>query len=150
MKNESIILTQNLGLIKSIAKKFTNNEIDLQDYVQIGCIGFIKALRKYDSNVGKLSTWSYPHIYYEILQHIQKNSKIKLKTNQNFSIEKSNNKYNDLTEYFPLTLTGDEKRVILLRVENYTLHEIAKITNLSYNKINKMLVSAVNKIRRAN
>lgn len=60
-------ISQNLGLVHSIAKKFTGRGVDYEDIVSAGCIGLIKAIDGFDESKGfKLSTYAVPVILGEI------------------------------------------------------------------------------------
>ena len=57
----------NNGLIWSIVKRFMNRGYEVEDLYQIGCIGFIKSIKRFDTNFEvKLSTYSVPYILGEI------------------------------------------------------------------------------------
>lgn len=55
------LVTRNLRLVVSRAKKFTNRGLDFDDLVQEGNIGLIKAINKHDSSrgtkIGTYATW---------------------------------------------------------------------------------------------
>lgn len=52
-------VTSNLRLITSIAKKYLNRGIDLEDLIQEGTMGLLKAISKYDYRLGnKFSTYA--------------------------------------------------------------------------------------------
>ncbi len=60
-------IAQNLGLVHSIAKKFTGRGVEYEDIVSAGCIGLIKAIDGFDESKGfKLSTYAVPVIMGEI------------------------------------------------------------------------------------
>ena len=62
----------NQGLIWNIAKRFLGRGYDKEDIYQIGCIGFIKAIRRFDLRFGvKLSTYAVPYILGEIKKFIR-------------------------------------------------------------------------------
>lgn len=66
------LLEENVGLIWSIIKRFTGRGYEVEDLYQIGCIGFIKAIRRFDFNFGvKLSTYAVPYILGEIKKFIR-------------------------------------------------------------------------------
>ena len=55
------ILKENTGLIWSIVKRFNGRGYELEDLYQIGCIGFIKSIKRFDTNYDvKLSTYAVP------------------------------------------------------------------------------------------
>lgn len=66
------LIEKNIGLIWSIIKRFVGRGYEIEDLYQIGCIGFIKAIKKFDLNFGvKLSTYAVPYILGEIKKFIR-------------------------------------------------------------------------------
>lgn len=73
------LTNQNVGLIWSIVKKFLGSGYEREDLYQIGCVGFIKAVRRFDLNLGyKLSTFAVPYITGEIKKFIRDDGIIKI------------------------------------------------------------------------
>ena len=61
------LIEANQGLIWSIVKRFIGRGYETEDLYQIGCIGFIKSIQRFDTNFEvKLSTYSVPYILGEI------------------------------------------------------------------------------------
>ena len=57
------LIKENNGLIWSIVKRFNNRGYELEDLYQIGCIGFIKSIKRFDTSFDvKLSTYSVPYM----------------------------------------------------------------------------------------
>ena len=57
----------NAGLIWSVVRKFANRGYELEDLFQIGCIGFLKAIEKFDTGYDVcFSTYAVPMIMGEI------------------------------------------------------------------------------------
>ena len=44
------LIKDNNGLIWSIVKRFMNRGYEVEDLYQIGCIGFIKSIKRFDTN----------------------------------------------------------------------------------------------------
>lgn len=66
------LLEENSGLIWSIIKRFIGRGYETEDLYQIGCIGFIKAIKRFDFKFGvKLSTYTVPYILGEIKKFIR-------------------------------------------------------------------------------
>ena len=57
------LIRDNNGLIWSIVKRFMNRGYEVEDLYQIGCMGFIKSIKRFDTNFEvKLSTYSVPYM----------------------------------------------------------------------------------------
>ena len=73
------ILKENTGLIWSIVKRFNGRGYELEDLYQIGCIGFIKSIKRFDTNYDvKLSTYAVPYMIGEIKRYIRDDGTIKV------------------------------------------------------------------------
>ena len=69
-------IIDNESLIYSIAKKYSNY-YNIDDLYQAGCIGIIKADKKFDNNSNnKFSTYAYKYILGEIIDYIRKDKNI--------------------------------------------------------------------------
>ena len=61
------LVEENQGLIWNIARRILGRGYDKEDIYQIGCMGFIKSIRRFDANFEvKLSTYAVPYILGEI------------------------------------------------------------------------------------
>lgn len=90
----NVLIEHNLRLVVHIAKKYTNNEQDLEDYTSIGIIGLIKAIDSFKDNKGfKISTYASRCIENEILMHIRtsKKQKSEISINQVIGTDKDGN-----------------------------------------------------------
>ena len=47
-KAAEILLENNSLLIKSIIRRFKNKGVDYDDLYQLGCVGFLKAIKNFD------------------------------------------------------------------------------------------------------
>ena len=57
------LVENNSRLIWSIVRRFSGRGYDVEDLYQIGCIGLIKAIQRFDTNFEvKLSTYSVPYM----------------------------------------------------------------------------------------
>lgn len=73
------LVNENVGLIWSIVRRFGNRNYELEDLFQIGSIGFIKAVKRFDvSFETKLSTYAVPMIIGEIKRFLRDNGPIKV------------------------------------------------------------------------
>lgn len=74
-----ILINNNKGLIKNIVNRFIGRGYELEDLYQIGCIGFIKAIQRFDINYDvQLSTYAVPYILGEIKKYIRDDGTIKI------------------------------------------------------------------------
>ncbi len=79
-----ILIEHNLRLVVHIAKKYTDNEQELEDYTSIGTIGLIKAIDSFKENKGfKISTYASRCIENEILMYIRSSKKQKAEVSMN-------------------------------------------------------------------
>lgn len=68
-----------VGLIWSIVRRFNNRNYELEDLYQIGCIGFIKAIKNFDFTLdNKLSTYATYMVIGEIKRFLRDNGPIKV------------------------------------------------------------------------
>ena len=76
------LIETNNGLIWSVVRKFWYCQIESEDLYQIGCIGFIKAVKRFnfDYNV-ELSTYAVQYIFGEIKKFIRDDGIIKISRN---------------------------------------------------------------------
>ena len=89
----AILVEKNQGLIWNIAKRFFGRGYDKEDIYQIGCLGFIKAIRRFDSSYDvKLSTYAVPYILGEIKKFLRDDGPVKVSR----SLKELNTKINEL------------------------------------------------------
>lgn len=73
------LVEDNSGLIWSIVKKFKGRGIESEDLFQLGAIGLIKCIRKFDISYDvKLSTYAVPMIMGEIKRFLRDDGRIKV------------------------------------------------------------------------
>ncbi len=73
------MIRDNNGLIWSIVKRFNGRGYELEDLYQIGCMGFIKSIKRFDTNYDvKLSTYAVPYMIGEIKRYIRDDGPIKV------------------------------------------------------------------------
>lgn len=75
----SKIIVDNSNLIWSIASRFKDRGYEMQDLYQIGCIGLIKSIKRFDTNFEvKLSTYAVPYILGEIKRFVRDDGPLKI------------------------------------------------------------------------
>ena len=163
------LVEENQGLIWNIAKRFLGRGYDKEDIYQIGCMGFITAIRRFDANFEvKLSTYAVPYILGEIKKFLRDDGPIKVSRSLkelNVKISEIQNEYIKLGKELSLEEISKKLKVpkeeIVLAVdsskqvesiENSTCindksnNELSLMNTLSTNKdeaniiINKILV----------
>lgn len=73
------MIEENIGLVHSIAKRFTGRGVDYEDLFQTGCIGLIKAVDNFDESKGfRFSTYAVPVIMGEIRRIFRDGGAIKV------------------------------------------------------------------------
>ncbi len=73
------LVTENAGLIWSIARRFFGRGVDADDLYQLGCIGFLKAVHGYDEAFGtQFSTYAVPKISGEIRRFLRDDGAVKV------------------------------------------------------------------------
>ena len=98
------LIEDNNRLIWSIVRRFNGRGYDTEDLYQIGSIGFIKAIQRFDTSFEvRLSTYAVPYILGEIKRFIRDDGPIKVSR----SIKELNVKINELKRHYLLN-TGKE------------------------------------------
>ena len=119
----SKLIEQNSGLIWSIVKRFSGRGHGIEDLYQIGCIGLIKAIQRFDVSYNvRISTYAVPYI-------IRDDGPIKVSR----SIKELATKINEIQRQ-NINKTGEELKV----------NELAAKLNVSKEEI----VEALDAIRR--
>jgi RNA polymerase sigma-B factor len=66
------LIEQYLPLVRSLARRYSYRGEQLEDLVQVGCIGLIKAIDRFDIDRGvELTTYATPNIIGEIKRHFR-------------------------------------------------------------------------------
>lgn len=74
-----VLIEQNLGLVRHIVKRFAGRGYDAEDLFQIGVIGLIKSIDKFDMNYDvKFSTYAVPLITGEIKRFMRDDGMVKV------------------------------------------------------------------------
>ena len=73
------VIVNNMALVWSIVRRFSNRGYELDDLFQIGSIGLMKAIDKFDLSFGvKFSTYAVPMIIGEIKRFIRDDGIVKV------------------------------------------------------------------------
>lgn len=111
------IINDNVGLVWNIVRRFLNRGYEKEDLFQIGCLGFIKAIKRFNIEYeNKLSTYAVSMIIGEIKRFLRDDSMVKVSRN----LKEIATKVKEMQEY-NLKQFGTEIEI----------EEIAKILNVS-------------------
>ena len=73
------LIQENTGLIWSIARRYFGRGCDAEDLYQLGCLGFVKAVRGFDPEYGcQFSTYAVPMILGEIKRYLRDNNSVRV------------------------------------------------------------------------
>jgi len=160
MKAEEII-KENLPLVKSIANRYKNYGVPLEDLIQDGLIGLWESIEKYDASKGaKLSTYATYWIKKKILESVEKESKtsldainldenIKIPQQKNNITPQNNEQTIDLPKDFPIL----ERKVLTLLYgldgnDSYDLTQISKILNFPREKVRQIKEKGIRRLKK--
>ncbi len=73
------LVSENAGLIWSVARRFMGRGVEMDDLYQLGCLGFLKAVEGFDISYGtQFSTYAVPKIAGEIRRFIRDDGAVKV------------------------------------------------------------------------
>lgn len=73
------LVSENLGLVRAVARRFDNRGHDREELFQIGCIGLMKAIDKFDISLNlAFSTYAVPMITGEIRRFLRDDGMVKV------------------------------------------------------------------------
>lgn len=78
-KARDALVSENLGLVHAVARRFDNRGHDREEIFQIGCIGLMKAVDKFDVSLNlAFSTYAVPMITGEIRRFLRDDGMVKV------------------------------------------------------------------------
>ncbi len=118
------VLVENVGLIWAIVKRYGGCGVEVDDLYQLGCIGFIKAVKGFDLTYGtQFSTYAVPKIAGEIRRFLRDNGAIKVGR----SVREKGQMLWSVRERLRQQLGRDPKLSELAQETGLTVEEIASI-----------------------
>ncbi len=120
--SKDVLITANLRLVCSIAKRYTDRGLSLADLVQEGCIGLMRAVFRFDHNTGRrFSTYASWWIRQAITRAIPEKTRT-IKLPAHFLVSRN---------HFNKTFSGLRKQL----GRKPTMTELARDTYMPYNKM---------------
>lgn len=116
------LITENAGLIWSVARRFLGRGTEADDLYQLGCLGFLKAVEGFDPEYGtQFSTYAVPKISGEIRRFLRDDGAIKVSRGIREQAAAIKSARNHLTSIFGREPTITE----ICRQTGYTPEEVA-------------------------
>lgn len=140
-------------LVKSIALKYASHNHPLEDLMQEGMIGVIKAVDNYDqTSDAKFSTYAVYWIKKYILNYISKDTNsVFSEYNENLHDPQSQQispPTNTISIQFPSNFPKLEKQVIIqLYQDEFTLSEVARELNLPRERVRQLREKALRRLK---
>lgn len=76
---QNILVQENIGLVWSIVRRFKGRNAETEDLFQVGCIGLVKSIKKFDPDFQvRFSTYAVPMIMGEIKRYLRDDGLIKV------------------------------------------------------------------------
>lgn len=174
---QKILVERNLRLVVHIVKKYQSADEDIEDFISIGCIGLIKAIKTFDEKKGRLATYACRCIENELLMFLRgkKKSSREVSLFEPIGQDKEGNEIHlvdvieqnqpDIVESMELSgnikrllvlmdtdLTDRERQIIIMRYGLYgnrevTQNEIGEALGISRSYVSRIEKKALGKLR---
>ena len=103
------LVEENMGLVFHIVKRFSGRGCEEEDLIQIGCIGLIKAVDRFDTSFPvKFSTYAVPMIAGEIKRFLRDDGMIKVSRTVKENYQKVSRAAKELGQELGRNVTLDE------------------------------------------
>lgn len=131
------VINENIGLVKNIVSKFLSTGYEWEDLYQIGCIGLVKAVDRFDTSFNvRFSTYAVPLIIGEIKRFLRDDGRIKISRDVKTRIKKLKDTeemlFNKLGRYPKISELAEEmdmkcEDVLYLIEANYSISNMESI-----------------------
>lgn len=122
------IITNNSGLVWSIVNRFLNRGYSKEELYQIGCIGLIKAVQRFDVKFEvRMSTFAVPYIMGEIKRFIRDDGPIKISR----SIKELGTKIREIQRDYLAKNGKDIKISEIAKILNSSIEDVAQALDAS-------------------
>lgn len=174
---QKVLVERNLRLVVHIVKKYQNADGEIEDFISIGCIGLIKAIKTFDNKKGRLATYACRCIENELLMFLRgkKKSSREVSLFEPIGQDKEGNEIHlvdvieqnqpdilenmeldgDIRRLFALmddSLTDRERQILVMRYGLYgnrevTQSEIGEALGISRSYVSRIEKKALSKLR---
>lgn len=128
MSERSALIEDNIKLVHSCCKHFTNRGLEYDDMFQAGCVGLVKAADGFDEGRGlRFSTYAVPVILGEIKRLFRDGGAIKVSRT---------------LKELSLKVTREKEKFERLKGVEPTVQELAQILNASPEEISEAICSS--------
>ena len=129
------LVQANTALVRSIVKRFLNRSIEYEDLFQIGCMGLVKAISRFDLSYDvRFSTYAVPMIAGEIKRFLRDDGMIKVSRS--------------LKELLS-TLSPRERTIITLRYfSDKTQSQVAAVLGISQVQVSRLENTILLRLRK--
>ena len=154
--NEENAIEEHFDIILYQVAKLYNNKAtyDIEDLIQIGFVGVIKAIRNYDSAKGDIKTYVFSCVKNHLIRFLRKERFWQSKVKLGFSDFYDDRQKGDVTSTVKKILEGTrnllplERKIMSLKCEGYTRKEICGILDLFNKEYYSLFFSAIGKLRK--
>lgn len=91
MKDKENLISQNMGLVHFVVKRFAGRGLDMEELFQVGCVGLCKAADGFKEELGlRFSTYAVPVILGEVKRFLRDNTQVHISRSlkeQNYKIQ---------------------------------------------------------------
>jgi len=134
---KSTLIEHNYPLVKSVIKRFINKGVEYEDLYQLGCVGFLKAIKNFDESFGvKFSTYCVPMVAGEVKRFMRDDGSVKVSRalkGLNYNINKLVNEYKNnnngaspTIEFIAKQLCVDMQEIVLAMESNKCLISLSE------------------------
>ena len=153
MEAREQLIAGNLRLVLSVIQKFSNRGENLDDLFQVGCIGLIKAIDNFNTDLDvRFSTYGVPMIIGEIRRYLRDNSSVRVSRSMRDTDSKNTDE--SWLEHIALKeamnrLSDRERHILNLRFfEGKTQMEVSAEVGISQAQVSRLEKSAINQIKK--
>ena len=149
-------IDDNIDIIIYLITEFNNttDTYDFEDLLQVGFLGMLKAINKFDENKGELRDYIFFSVRNSLIKFLKKELQWKenVKLEPNISPDWNDNyetiEFDNILKAYSGKLIPLESKILELRFRGMTRRQICEETALTKNEYYTFLYSAIGKIKR--